>query len=60
MCKVSELIEYLQALPPDTEVEVLERYIGSYATDTRWESLELGDCSDTCFFANGTLYLGED
>jgi hypothetical protein len=71
MCKVSELIEYLQKLDPDTEVEVVERYDLHYGTSTRYVPLDLGEYSETLCFADYTdstgalagrklLFLGDD
>jgi hypothetical protein len=60
MATAVELIEYLQTLPPETEIQVLERYSNAFSTDTRWEPLEIAEHSDTLFLCEGILYLGED
>lgn len=60
MCTAKELITYLQTLPSDMEVEILQKFDGNYYTGTKWESLELGAYSDSCNVYTDILYLGED
>lgn len=65
MTTAQQMIDYLSTLPPDTEIEVLERYTCGYETGTRWVPLELGPYSDTmdliCFdtAAEGHPYHGK-
>ena len=56
MCKVSELIEYLQKLPQDATVEVIERVpsLGYGGDDYRWTPLTLEEYSDTAVFTDFT------
>ena len=72
MTTVAELIDYLTTLPPDTEIEVLERYHCHYETSTRWVALELGPYSGTmdlitwpaeargAYAGKTVLFLGEE
>lgn len=52
MTTVSELIEYMQKLPPDTEVEVIEGYDCGYATCTRIVNLDLDELSGNVEFTD--------
>lgn len=54
MCRVDKLIEYLQTLPPETEVNVLEIGSSGYEMTHKWVPLELGEYSDTCDFIDLT------
>ena len=47
MTTAREMIDYLSTLPPNTEIEVLERYSAGYETGTRWVALELGPYSNS-------------
>ena len=69
MTTVSELITYLQTLPPETIVEVLEEESVEYSTLVTWTDLtlpsEFPDFSDTLDFSKAfgvygpTLSLGK-
>jgi hypothetical protein len=41
MTTVADLIAYLQKLPPDAKIEVLEEVTVEYSTYTRWVPLQL-------------------
>jgi hypothetical protein len=69
MTTTKQLIEFLQKLPPDTEVQVLKEVSRGYQTATMFDPLELPagdpltDCTNTCDVLSiaGTghiLYLG--
>jgi ABC-type molybdate transport system permease subunit len=56
MTTVTELIAYLQTLPPETTVDVLEEISAGYSTFVSWADLTLPtehsyDCSDTLDFS---------
>ena len=69
MTTVTELIAYLQTLPPETTVEVLEEESVHYSTFVSWTDLtlpsEFPDFSDTLEFSKAsggygsTLSLGK-
>lgn len=60
MCTTKELIAYLQTLPENTEVEVLQQYYSNWDTSTRWVPLDIKEYSNNCNKYTDTLYLGED
>jgi hypothetical protein len=70
MTTTKQLIEFLQKLPPDTEVQVLREVSRGWQSTTVFDPLQLPagdpltDCTDNCdvlTIANGNpiLYLGE-
>jgi len=58
MCKVSQLIEYLQGLPPDTDIKVIEMESHSWHDEPVWKDLDIDDYSDNMNVINDCLYLG--
>lgn len=58
MCTAKELIVYLQTLPEDTEVEVLEECSRIWDLGVRWAALDIRGYSDNCNRYSNTLYLG--
>ena len=62
MTTVTELIAYLQTLPPETTVEVLEEVSVEYSTFVSWEPLTLPseflDFSDTLEFSKASGKYG--
>ena len=61
----AQLITFLQKLPPDTKIEVLEEWHRNWDTSTNFIDLELpegdpkSDCTNTCDLIGSTLYLGK-
>jgi hypothetical protein len=57
MTTAVQLIEFLQKLPPDTEIDVVTELHRGYESYTRWESLvlpkEIDGQTDTCNFISG-------
>ncbi len=62
MCKISELIEYLQKLPPEAEVNVLEIDSCGYQITYNWVPLSLEKYSDNCDYIDlsGNMFLEKD
>ena len=60
MCTAKELIVYLQTLPEDTEVEVLEEYSRTWDLGVRWVALDIKEYSNNCNKYADILCLGED
>lgn len=62
MTTVSELIAYLQTLPPETTVDVLEEDCTGYSTFVTWTDLtlpsEFPDFSDTLEFSKASGVYG--
>jgi hypothetical protein len=59
MTTVKELKEFLETLPEDMSVEVLEEYASGWEVSTRWVSLELDTYCSNCCVYGGALYIGE-
>jgi hypothetical protein len=63
MCKVKDLIKYLETLNPETAVDVLKVYDGAWETDVSFQSLILpkGDerSTDNFYLFGTTLELGK-
>jgi len=59
MTTVAEFITYLETLPSETTVEVLQEYTGSYYTSTCYVDLDLGKYSENCDLLGTTLHLGD-
>lgn len=60
MTTVRQLKAYLETLNPETKVEVVEVYSGSWCQESRNAALDLGEYSDNCNVYGDTLYLGKD
>jgi hypothetical protein len=63
MTTVSEFIAYLQTLPPETTVEVLEEDCSGYSNYVFWTDLTLPSdpsygCADTLYFSAGSDKYG--
>lgn len=61
MATAAELIAYLQALPPETEVSVLRTYWCEYDIDVGFTDLDLGEHCDVLDFRNNprSPYFGK-
>ena len=65
MTTVAQLIAFLQKLPPDTTVEVLEEWHRGWDTSTNFIDLDIpagdpkNDCTNSCDLVSTTLYLGK-
>ena len=65
MTTAASLITYLQTLPPETPIKVLEEITVGYNTTTKWVDLNITnpDLSDTAYYNEDPkmgLYLGSN
>ena len=65
MTTAAQLIAFLQKLPSDVTVEVLEEHTSGYETTTNYTDLDLptgdpkNDYTNSCDLSGSTLYLGK-
>lgn len=62
MTCVADLISYLQTLPPETEVKVLNAFYTSWSTCVEFSDIDISTMSENVEYheSTNTLYLGSE